>query len=96
MIMGFQGLRNLMKSAKINPELLPEKSFIVFINKAGTKFKLLAGNSYLVYYNNGNRQIPLEALQRLPEFFDGKRFNIKGAIMKTIESKVKLAVASKT
>lgn len=93
MSIGFQGIRELLKDAKINPDLLPDKSFIVFINKKCTKFKLLAGNSYLVYYNNGNRQIPLEAIQRLPEFFDGRRFNLKGAVQKTIESKVKTAVS---
>lgn len=86
--LGFQGLERIMSEAKIKKSSLSDRSFIVFINRRATKFKLLVGTSYLVYFNNGDKRFPLEALSNLPMAFDGKKFDFNRAIEKTIREKV--------
>ena len=87
----FPGLQKTLRKAQINPETLSERSFIVFLNAKGTKFKLLVGNSYIVYYSNGNKQIPLNAITHLPSCFEGKKFDFTKAVAKSIEGKVALS-----
>lgn len=84
----FPGIQKTLRKALIKPETLSEKSFIVFLNSKGTKFKLLVGTSYLIYYTNGNRPIPLEAISHLPSCFEGKRFDFSRAVSKTLEGKL--------
>lgn len=75
----FEGLRKIADEAKTDLG-----GTIVFINAKKTSFKLLHQNSYLVYYKNGNRRIPLEALRHLPETFGGTELEMKGAIRKSL------------
>src|ERR1700722_7133787 len=84
----FQGLTRLMVKEKIDPRKLGVGDFVIFINRKSTGFKLMAGNSYLVYYKS-NRQIPLEAIQYLPASFGGSEFEFNKAIEKMLKSKVK-------
>lgn len=84
----FRGLLKIMSDAKMRVNEIPDGKFTIFINKRRTAFKLIVGKSYLVYCNNGSRVIPLEAIQNFPEFFDGRRLDLKGAVRKTIMSKV--------
>lgn len=76
----FEGLRKIAEDAKTDLK----KSTLVFINAKKTSFKLLHQDSYLVYYKNGNRRIPLEALRHLPETFGGSEMDMQGAIRKTL------------
>lgn len=88
MRLGFQGLTVLAVKKKYDPRVEDEKRMVVFMNRACTKFKLLVSNQYLVYYNNGSRRIPLEAISHLPTFFDGKKLTLDRAIAKTIINKL--------
>lgn len=85
--MSFQGLHQVLSSSKINPENLDPENYYVFMNRAATKFKLITGK-YLVYFNNGNRRIPLEAIQYLPRNFGGKEAEMNEAIRKSLERKL--------
>ncbi len=77
----FDGLKSLLKKNDMEPEKI--KGHVIFMNRANTKFKLLAGE-YLVYYSNGNRRIPLSAIQYLPTSFDGRELNLDKAMSRAI------------
>lgn len=79
----FDGLRAIAKKAET------DASTIVFINTARTAFKMLTGE-YLVYYKNGTRRIPLDAIKHLPEHFGGSPVQMDSAIRKSLEEKLSL------
>lgn len=83
----FNGLLSICRESGYRPEEFKE-SFVVFINKNRTKFKLLVGNQYLVYHDNQNRAFPLEAIQYIPQAFKGKKFEFDNAIERAIREKV--------
>lgn len=83
MRMGFQGLHRVLGNNKINPLGLDPESYYVFMNRKRTKFKVISGK-YLVYFNNGNRMIPLEAIQYLPRNFGGSQLEMSEAIRKVV------------
>lgn len=76
---GFQGLHKVLVKAQINPSALNPEHYYIFMNRACTKFKLITG-AYLVYFNNGNRLIPLDAIQYLPKNFGGRETEMNEAI----------------
>lgn len=85
----FDGLALLMKGSKFNFDKAGDKSMVIFINKAQTRFKALFGQgNYMVYHSNGSRRIPLDAIQYFPQFFDGKEINLNAAIKKSIVKKL--------
>jgi hypothetical protein len=92
MRMSFQGLTQVLKDAKIDAGKLSKGDLLVFLNHSLTAFKVLAGNSYLVYFNNQKRRVPLEALQYLPEFFGGSEMSFQKAVEKSIRSKLQPSV----
>ena len=61
-----------------------------FMNSKHTKFKMLIGNKYLVYHDNGDRKIPLEAIQHLPSAITGDRFTFDKALEITMREKLGL------
>ena len=77
----FDGLRAIAKRARTKPD-----SNIIFINTSRTGFKLLSGDKYLVYYKNGQRRIPIEALRHLPEHFGGSQFEMDSAISHCVKT----------
>lgn len=81
MRMSFDGLRKLAAENKAG---LDADSTIMFMNRKGTKFKVLRANKYLVYYSNGTQRIPLEALSELPEAFGGSALEMREAIRKSL------------
>lgn len=81
----FEGLGRIAKSAKTK---LDADSVVVFINRACTAFKLMAGGQYLTYYKNGTKRIPLEALRHLPEMFGGSQMQFDSAVKKSITEKL--------
>lgn len=87
MRMGFQGLHDLMQKHSVNTRNLDPSALYVFMNKACTKFKLISGQ-YLVYFNNGNRRIPLEAIQYLPKNFGGTETQMNEAIRKSLKKRL--------
>lgn len=85
----FQGLSRLLHKNKIDPRTLGVGDFVIFINRAGTAFKLFAGNTYLVYYKNEDRhKIPLDAIQYLPASFGGTELEFNRAVEKSLKAKV--------
>lgn len=87
MALSFSGLTKLMLKAKMKPDAMPEKSFVVFINRKQTAFKVFINGSLLVYHNNGSRRFPLEAIQEFPRFFNGKTIDFAAAAQRVIEDK---------
>lgn len=83
--LAFQGLGVIAKNAKTK---LDEDSVVVFLNRRTNAFKIMVGGSYLTYYRNGNRKIPLDALRLLPEKFGGSQMEIDEAIKKSIIKKI--------
>ena len=63
---------------------------VLFINHARTKFKILRSDTYLVYYSNGNKRIPLDAIRYLPKAFNGSQVEMDSAIKDSLKSKLKL------
>lgn len=80
----FEGLRGIAKKEAT------ESSVVFFMNRKATSFKMLVNNQYLVYYKNGNRRIPLDAIQHLPKSFGGSEAEMNSAIRKSLEGKLKV------
>ncbi len=87
MSLSFKGLTRIMSDAKMKPDAMPDKKFVVFINRRQTAFKVYINNSLLVYHNNGSRRFPLEAVSEFPNFFNGKSIDFSGAVRKAVERK---------
>ena len=83
MRMGFQGLHRLLNKNHVNSQNLNPDHYYVFMNRARTKFKVISGQ-YLVYFNNGHKLIPLEAIQYLPKNFGGSQMEMTEAIRKVV------------
>lgn len=88
MIMGFEGLRAVASKAK--SKLGPDTT-VLFINKAHTSFKMVVNDQYIVYYKNGHRRIPLDAIRYLPSTFGGSELEVQEAIKKSLISKIGFA-----
>lgn len=86
----FDGFREHLRAEKIEPEKLGKGDLIVFMNRKMTMFKMLAGDRYLVTYTNGNRRIPLEAIQYLPTYFDGSALSFSKAVEKSVKEKLRI------
>lgn len=84
----FQGLLKILTKNNIDSRVLGKGDLIVFLNRKTTAFKVLSGNSYLVYYNNKNQKIPLEALQYLPGHFGGSPFQFSKEVERVIKDKL--------
>lgn len=83
----FDGLREMAKKAKT--DLLGDTT-VLFINHARTKFKILRSDTYLIYYTNGNRRIPLDAIRYLPKMFSGSRIEMDAAVKDSLRLKLNL------
>lgn len=83
MRLGFQGLHKVLLQHKVNPLNLDPEHYYVFMNRARTKFKVVSGH-YLVYFNNGNKLIPLDAIQYLPRNFGGSQLEMSEAVRKVV------------
>lgn len=79
----FAGLTEILKKAKVNPQ----NSYIVFLNKRKTKFKLLFSDKYLVYHDNKDQPIDLNSIRHLPKAFEGERFVFSRAVEAAIHEK---------
>lgn len=88
-------MRSILAKEKIKWDGLDKGSFLVFLNRKTTAFKVLCGNSYLVYYNNKNRKIPLDAIQYLPSFFDGSEAQFTNAIERSLRQKLGIDILEK-
>lgn len=84
----FQGFKSTLRKDGVSPDIQDREKCFIFMNRACTKFKLMVGG-YLVYYNNGSRKIPLDAIQYLPTFFDGKKMNLDQGVTKAVIKSVR-------
>lgn len=82
---GFEGLREIAKEAK--SKLGPDTN-VLFLNRKMTSFKMVLNDNYIVYYKNGGRKIPLDAIAHLPENFGGSQMEMSEAIKKSLISKL--------
>ncbi len=79
----FEGLRKVSAKDKLDKP----GSMVLFINRKKTSFKILNEDKYVIYYKNGNKRIPIDALALLPQNFGGTEFEMNEAIKKSLESK---------
>lgn len=79
--LGHEGLTTLCAKNRINPNTLESGQFIVFLNGAKNKIKVLTAGQILVYYRHpkGHR-IHLNALAAIPRAFQGGRFSYDDAL----------------
>lgn len=84
----FDGLREVMRKAKLNPDRMKSDEFTIFVNRRQNAFKLFVGTNYLVYHKNGNRRFPLEAIQYFPRHFDGKAIDFDRAVETALMKKL--------
>lgn len=82
---GFEGLREVASEAK--HKLGPDTT-VLFMNRAMTSFKVVVDDSYIVYFKNGGKRIPLDAIQHLPTYFGGSQMEVQEAIKKSIMTKL--------
>lgn len=86
---GHEGLRNLAKRLKRDPNLKPGQ-FLVFLNSRQSQAKILTAGDVLLHLRPpGDVKLNLEAIARLPEFFGGGEFNYKDAVKNTLPEQVR-------
>jgi hypothetical protein len=85
----FNGLGQILRDSKINPDTMDREKFIVFINSSMTSFKVMIGPHHILYHSNGRKRFPLEAIQHFPEFFDGRKIDFSAAAAKVVRDKFK-------
>jgi hypothetical protein len=81
----FEGMREVLKSAKIDLDTIKSDYVVILMNRRKTAFKMLVDNAYIVYYKNGNRRIPLEAIQYIPQRFGGSEMEFNKAVEKSLK-----------
>lgn len=86
----FDGIRAALKKEKMDLATLDKNMIVICLNNTKTAFKILVDNTYIVYYKNGNRRIPLEALQYLPQKFGGSEMEYNQAVETSIRQKLNL------
>lgn len=79
----FKGLMDICRKAGFYPSENNE-DYTVFINSKHTKFKLLVGSKYLIYFDNKDKRFPIDAIKYMPMAFSGKEFDFSKAIEKQI------------
>lgn len=82
--MAFTGLNEICKKAKVEST---NSKYVVFINKKRDKFKLLISDKYLVYHDNKNQPISLDALKHLPQAFVGDKFDFSRSVETSIRER---------
>lgn len=86
------GLTLIAKEAGLKTELQPGE-FIMFMNSAGDKLKVLCANNILIYLRSKGRIEPL-AIRYLPNCFNGNTFDLNRATMKALKTKLTIAEAA--
>lgn len=70
------GLSSLAMKNKIDVRLLDAGSFIIFLNRRKTAFKLFAPNNTIVYYKSPQGRVDLNAIKYIPHVFNAKAMSI--------------------
>lgn len=91
----FEGIRETLKKQKIDLDTISDDFVVILMNKANTAFKILVDNSYIVYFKNNGRKIPLEAIQYLPEKFGGSEMQYNNAVRKTLQDRMARKLSGK-
>lgn len=85
--LGFEGLNAIAKKAR-SP--ITDDTTMLFINTKMTAFKMFQGKSYIVYYKNNGKRIPIEALRFLPQAFGGSDLEMNQAIRRSLSESMGL------
>lgn len=77
MCLGHDGLIDIAKKARVNVNELAEGDLLMFINRKGTRLKVLGAQGAVLGYLRmpGNRPLMLEALQYIPQTFGAEGFS---------------------
>lgn len=79
------GLTELAKKARKDPNALTDGQFLVFVSKSQCHAKVLAKDNVLVHVRgDGRRRLSLTALNELPSHFGGGSFDYTAALGETM------------
>lgn len=78
------GLKLICSSHEFSPS---ENELVVFINRKQTMFKLLAGPDTVGFYKSPSGRVTMEAIQYLPQVFNGNKLDFNSAIKRVLFQK---------
>jgi len=82
---GHIGLAKLARRKGIDPQNLKLGEYLIFMNNRKDKIKLFASNNIIAYLRLPQGEyISLDTIREIPNYFNGKSINYKGAIAKSI------------
>jgi hypothetical protein len=86
---GHQGLMQLAQKNRINVLNLEAGSFVLFLNRKQTAFKLYAANNTIVHYKHPRGRVNLGAIEYFPRIFNAGKFSYDKALAKLLDKKLK-------
>lgn len=84
---GHDGLSILAKKGKKPVDKLKVGQFLVFVNRAQTAVKILTIEGVLIHIRP-EHGLNFEAINKLPKYFNGTRFNYTGALRETLKKRL--------
>lgn len=79
-----KGLKLICEENNFSPS---ENELVVFVNRKQTMFKLLSGPDTVGFYKSPSGRVTMDAIQYLPEAFNGHRINFNSAIKRALFQK---------
>lgn len=73
------------KGKVLNPELLANGEFILFINRSQSMIKMFASNNVLIHYKSPRGRIDVRTIEYLPHCFNAGELNYDAALKKVLE-----------
>lgn len=74
-----EGLIQMAKKQKVDPEKLEDGEHVIFVNAARNKLKVFSSNGLLSYKRQEKGRLNMEAIIRIPQSFSGGNLNWKEA-----------------
>lgn len=85
---GFDGLKRIARSHKLNPDVMNDGEFVVFINRAQTMIKCLTPGNVMAFYKSPSGRITLDAVKHIPKaFVSDQEFWMQRAITEALETR---------
>ena len=85
---GHLGLSKVAAKAKRPVDKLETGQFLLFINRSQTALKMLTTGGVLVHLKSPRGRLDFEAVNLIPKYFNGSRFNYSGALKETLTKRL--------
>jgi len=86
---GHDGLAKLASLAKKPVYKLKLGEFLLFVNRRQSAVKILTCDGLLIHLRPESKKLNFEAINLLPKYFNGTKFNYKGALRESIQKRLK-------